>query len=163
MKTLRCAALLAVALVMVLPAGSARAQDDNTLVELMRTDVKSQKKEIIADNLKLTDVQSAKFWPIYNQYELELDKIYTQRLGMMKTLADSLDNLSDKTADALAKQAFKLESQTVSLKQKYYGQFSKAVGPGVASHFFQYENNLLRVIDLHMGLLGLDLREVGKH
>src|SRR5580765_3569445 len=55
MKTLRCAALLAVALVMVLPAGSARAQDDNTLVELMRTDVKTEKKEIIADNLKLTD------------------------------------------------------------------------------------------------------------
>jgi len=163
MKTLRCAALLAVALVMVLPAGSARAQDDNTLVELMRTDVKTEKKEIIADNLKLTDAQSAKFWPIYNQYELELDKIYTQRLAMMKTLADSLDNLSDKTADALAKQAFKLESQTTSLKQKYYGQLSKAVGPGVASHFFQYENNLLRVIDLHMGLLGLDLREVGHH
>jgi len=162
MKTLRCAGLLAVAIAIALPA-AARAQDENTLVELMRTDVRTSKKEIIADNLKLTDAQSAKFWPIYNQYDLDLSKIYDQRVAMMKTLADSLDNLSDKTADQLTKQAFKLESQTTSLKQKYYGQFSKAVGTGVASHFFQYENNLLRVIDLRLGLLGLDLREAGGH
>ena len=163
MKTLRCAAALAVAMAFVLPAGFARAADDNTLMELVRTDVRTSKKEIIAQNLKLTDAQSAKFWPVYNQYDMDLSKIYDQRLAMMKTFADSLDHLSDKTADQLTKQAFKLESQTLSLKQKYYGQFAKAVGPGVASHFFQYENNLLRVIDLRLGLLGLDLRESAKH
>ena len=36
-------------------------------VDLLRKDVRSQKKQIIAANLQLTDAEAEKFWPIYDQ------------------------------------------------------------------------------------------------
>ena len=31
----------------------------------MRKDIRSQKKQLIAQNVKLTDAEATKFWPIY--------------------------------------------------------------------------------------------------
>ena len=44
-------------------------------IDLMRKDIRSQKKQLIAQNLKLTDQEATKFWPIYDQYTAELVKI----------------------------------------------------------------------------------------
>jgi Spy/CpxP family protein refolding chaperone len=53
-----------------------RISDQDT--DLMRKDIRSQKKQLIAQNLKLTDQEATKFWPIYDQYTAELVKITTR-------------------------------------------------------------------------------------
>jgi hypothetical protein len=35
-------------------------------IQLMRSDVRSVKKQIIAANMQLTDAQAEKFWPVYD-------------------------------------------------------------------------------------------------
>ncbi len=35
-------------------------------VDLLRQDIRSKKKQMIAANLKLTEAQAAKFWPVYD-------------------------------------------------------------------------------------------------
>src|SRR5437879_1769225 len=37
-------------------------------IELLRKDIRSGKKQLLAANLKLTDDQATKFWPVYDQY-----------------------------------------------------------------------------------------------
>ena len=37
-------------------------------IDLLRKDIRSQKKQVIAANMKLTDAEAEKFWPIYDQY-----------------------------------------------------------------------------------------------
>jgi hypothetical protein len=44
-------------------------------IALMRADIRSAKKQLIAENLKLTDAEATKFWPIYDKYASELRKI----------------------------------------------------------------------------------------
>ena len=41
-------------------------------VELMRRDLRSEKKQILAANLPLTDVEATKFWVVYDQYAAEM-------------------------------------------------------------------------------------------
>jgi Spy/CpxP family protein refolding chaperone len=36
-------------------------------IELLRKDVRSQKKQIIAENMDLSDSEAQKFWPVYDQ------------------------------------------------------------------------------------------------
>ena len=38
---------------------------------MLRSDLRSQKKQIIAQNLTLTDAQAEKFWPVYDAYTQE--------------------------------------------------------------------------------------------
>jgi hypothetical protein len=56
---------------------AARADDTevNSYVELLRSDIKTQKKEIITSLVHLTEAQSAPFWTLYNEYQLALDKV----------------------------------------------------------------------------------------
>jgi hypothetical protein len=37
-------------------------------VQLMRQDIRSQRKQIVAANLPLTEPESIKFWPVYDRY-----------------------------------------------------------------------------------------------
>lgn len=149
-----------VAATLAIPAAS-RAQNE-TLVELLRTDIQSEKKEIIAEAMKLTETQSAAFWPVYNKYATDLRKVYDARVAIMKDYADNVNNLTDQKATDLVKRSLKTEGETTKVKEKYFKEFSKAVGPKLAGQFLQYENTLLRVIDLKLGVVGLAIPELKK-
>ena len=65
------------------PSGADQKSIDQD-VDLMRKDVRSQKKQIIASNLNLTDAEAEKFWPIYDQYTAELVKTNDAKYGAIK-------------------------------------------------------------------------------
>jgi len=71
-------------------AQTAPPQDNNTHVissndiDLLRKDLRSHKKQLIAGNLKLTDAEATKFWPIYDQYTVELMKINDKKFGLIQ-------------------------------------------------------------------------------
>ena len=49
------------------PAASTPTVSDQD-IQLLRQDIRSQKKQIIAANLQLTDAEATKFWPVYDAY-----------------------------------------------------------------------------------------------
>jgi len=73
----------------------------NDDLALLKEDVRSQKKQIVAANLKLTDAEAVKFWPIYDQYSAELGKVNESRLALIKEYADAYPNISDSTAQSI--------------------------------------------------------------
>jgi len=44
----------------------------NQDLDLLRKDIRSRRKQLIAANLKLTDEEATKFWPVYDQYVSEV-------------------------------------------------------------------------------------------
>src|SRR5262249_59923569 len=44
-------------------------------LDLLRQDLRSTKKQLIAQNLKLSDTEATKFWPVYDKYTAELIKL----------------------------------------------------------------------------------------
>ena len=50
-------------------------------LELLRKDVRSQKKQIIAENMELSDPEAEKFWPVYDRYAAELSRIYETKVA----------------------------------------------------------------------------------
>jgi len=64
-------ALLVAAIVIAMPAGAqtkgAPTADKGTMnMEILREKVKTDKKLIVAVNMKLTDAEGKAFWPIYD-------------------------------------------------------------------------------------------------
>ena len=49
-------------------ANDASQSNPDDFIELLRKDVRSQKKQIIAENMGLSDAEAEKFWPVYDQY-----------------------------------------------------------------------------------------------
>ena len=72
-------------------------------IQLLRLDIRSQKKQLIAANLKLTDAEATKFWPVYDRYTADLVKINDEKYAVLKEYADEWATMTDTQAIDLAK------------------------------------------------------------
>ena len=52
-------------------------------IRLFRKDVRSVKKQIISANIELTDTEAQQFWPVYDRYTAEMDKIEDDQLDTL--------------------------------------------------------------------------------
>ncbi len=132
MKTIRIICALFVCMVWVTPVVSQEASSKS--MELVRDAAKSNKKALIAVNLQLTPAEEKGFWPVYDSYQADLDKI-TERLG--KLIVDyakefNADSLSDAKAKELMKNYLACEEDIIKLKKSYLSKFDAAI-PGKES------------------------------
>jgi len=143
------AALIVVATFGALPV-IARAQDLDSEIELLRSDLKSGKVDLIGQALHPDSTQAAKFWPIYRSYQLELDKIGDKRVALIKDYAANFDKMTPEKAKSLVKQALEGQAARTNLLKKYYPQFEKALGSIEAAKLLQIESLVMNLIDLQI-------------
>jgi hypothetical protein len=132
------------------PSTSSQEANIQAYVELLRSDVRARKTEILTELMNLNDAQSAKFWPVYREYDVQLQKINDQRLNGILDYAKNFQSMTDEKADQLAKLALALENQRNELKKTYYEKMRDQLGGVVAARFLQVENQMLMVIDLQI-------------
>lgn len=119
-------------------------------INLLRQDVRSHKKQIVAANMQLTDAEAEKFWPVYDQYTAELTKIGDTSYALIKQYAKSYGNMTDAQAQDLLKKSIGVEESIVQLRQKYVPRFEKAVSAKQAARFFQIDRRLTLIVDLQL-------------
>jgi hypothetical protein len=119
-------------------------------VDLMRKDIRSQKKQIIAANLQLTDTEAEKFWPVYDQYTAELVKINDTKYGAIKDYATNYDTLTDDKATSLLRQVLGVDQSVAQLRLKYVPIFEKVISGKKTALFFQLDRRLVALIDLQL-------------
>jgi hypothetical protein len=119
-------------------------------IELLRTDIKKAKSQIMSEVMKLDADQAAAFWPVYKEFETELATIGDKVVAVIKSYSDNFTSMTDSKADELAKQVLQIEQQRNGLKSKYYEKVKAAVGAITATRFLQVENQLERLLDLQV-------------
>jgi hypothetical protein len=122
----------------------------NQDIDLLRKDVRSQKKQVIAANMNLTDQEAEKFWPLYDQYTAELVKINDAKYAAIKQYAQNYDTLTDDQAAALAKQVLVVDQSVAELRQRYLPLFNKVLPGKKTALFFQLDRRLVMLIDLQL-------------
>jgi hypothetical protein len=134
------------------PAASDETRDRNlrAYVELLRSDLRAQKVAIISEVMQFTEAEDAKFWPVYREYEVELQKINDERLAGIEEYSKTFDKLTDATADRLAKMSLDLEARRNATKAKYYEKLKTVVSAKTAARFLQVENQILLLLDLQI-------------
>jgi hypothetical protein len=134
-------------------AGKELAPDLGNLrafVELARSDLRTQKALVLAENLPLTNDEAAEFWPVQREYDQELTKLLDRRVELITRYAKQYQTMTDADASKLANEVFDLEEKRTALKRKYFKKFCKVVPPLKAARFFQIENQINMAIDLQI-------------
>ena len=121
-------------------------------IALLRKDLRSGRKQLIAANLKLTDDQATKFWPIYEQYSAEQTKIGDQKTALIKEYADQWNtgSMTDAQASSLIQRSLAVDEQVAQLRSKYAPIFSKAVPGKVVATFFQLDRRIQGLVDIQL-------------
>ena len=131
-------------------AGSNDSQKTNleAYATLLRENVSDQKEQLVALVLFLNEADAAKFWPIYNKYEAELDKLNATAAASIDDYVKNVGHLSEQQADQVVHSQTQFQSQRAALLDKYYGQVKGALGPEAAARFYEAESQLLSLSDL---------------
>lgn len=132
------------------PPDGARRVISPQEIELLRKDIRSQKKQLIAQNLKLTDSDATKFWPIYDRYTAELVKINDKKYAAIQEYADHYGTLSDQQALSLMKQWEEVDVAAAQLRAKYLPLIAEAIGGKSAATFAQIDRRLTLMIELQL-------------
>lgn len=119
-------------------------------LKLLRKDIRSEKKQLIALNMSLTDTEATKFWPVYDKYAGELAKLYDQRVALIKEYAANYNSLTDGAAASLNKRSISHEESMAKLRQKYAPMVEKVLPGKKAALFFQIDRRLGLLIDLQL-------------
>ena len=130
-------------------SGNSQAAVDQD-IEFLRQDIRSKKKQMVAANLKLTDEEATKFWPVYDQNTADLVKINNEKYALIKEYADTWDTMSDQQALSLTNRALNVEKNVADLRIRYVPIFSKVVSGKKVATFFQIERRIQAVIDLQL-------------
>ncbi len=129
--------------------GSAEVFSDQQFA-LLRKDIRSIKKQLIAANLTLTDSEATKFWPLYEQYSADFGKIGDTRASLIKEYSDGYGTLTDEQADSLIRRWLDADIAAAQLRQKYVPIMRKVLPGKKAATFFQLDRRISMMIDVQL-------------
>jgi len=139
---------LAVALCVTALPVLAQAQDAGlaTDEQILLKQVMTDRKSVYANNLKLTEAESAKFWPIYDEYEAKVKKVNDRFLANLNRFVEQYDTLSEKDATEVLTEKMAIEKEREMLKQEYTRKVAKVLPPTKALRYAQIETRLDNMI-----------------
>jgi predicted ribosome quality control (RQC) complex YloA/Tae2 family protein len=132
------------------PNADAQKKNIQEYIELLRSDVRQQKAEIMGSVMQLSAADAAKFWPIYSEYDAELTKLNDQRLATIREYSRTYAQMTDEKADELIQKAMSNQKQRGELIARYYDRVKQELGAITAARFVQVEHQLLSIIDLRI-------------
>jgi hypothetical protein len=128
----------------------AKEKNIQEYIELMRSNVRDEKSQIMGAVMQLDIDDAAKFWPIYSQYDAELTKLNNLRVENIQDYARNYSQMTDAKADELIQRSLDYQKQRGELLAKYYQVMKQSVGAITAARFLQVEHQLLLIIDLQI-------------
>lgn len=137
--------VLAVAFALIAAAASAQTSSD---LELQRDVLQAERKLLISQNMSFSDEEAKAFWPVYDAYQNDLQKL-NQRVG--KAIADYAEAynkgpVAGETAKKLLNETIAIEEAEVKLKRSYVPKLEKALPAAKVARYIQIENKIRAAI-----------------
>jgi len=111
---------------------------------------------VVAANMELTESEAKAFWPIYDAYQKDLQKINQRIVALLDNYADDArkKSLTDDKAKKLIDEAVAIDQAEANLKSGYAPKLSKALPAIKVARYLQIENKIRAVIkyDLAQGV-----------
>jgi hypothetical protein len=152
--SLLAATILASAQQTAPPAGNGMSvteeQVNDANVQLMRQDVRSERKKVVAANLPLTETEATQFWPVYDRYIAETIKVNDTRFALIKEYAKNYKTITDDQAESYIKRWLALDQDNTQLRLKFIPEFEKVVSPKKTAMFFQIDRRVSMMIELQL-------------
>ncbi len=125
-------------------------------LQILREKIKADKKLVVATNMELTESEAKDFWPIYDQYQKDLQKINQRIANVLEGYAADFrgKSLTDEKAKKLIEEAVAIEQAEANLKSTYAPKLSKVLPVKKVARYLQIENKIRAVVkyDLAQGV-----------
>jgi len=135
--------------------GIATAQDNpsrasNSQERLDIAAARAQRKAVVGQNMYLTDAQAKVFWPLYNAYEKQMDKIEDRHIREIKNYVNSYKTLTNANADQKLDEVLAIQQARLQTQQEYVRKFRAALPGVLVTRFFQIDNKMRAMVQCNI-------------
>jgi hypothetical protein len=119
-------------------------------IEMLRADLRAQRKQITAQNMTLSADEATKFWPIFDQYRQAAIKPNDERWAVIKDYAANYNTMTDAQAQEYMQRANAVDQQLLALRMKYVPVFEKVISPKKTALWYQIDRRIDLLINLQL-------------
>ena len=126
--------------------GAAHAQTPTAAapskVDAARQAALTDKRGLVEKNLQLTPEEAKKFWPIYDAYQADLDKVVKRQNRAVIDYVNAGESLNDATARRIANEVVAADAEEQRLRERTLKKVLAALPARKAVRYLQIENKL---------------------
>lgn len=140
--------ILVLTLVVLTAASTAFADSSDENVKILQAKITADKKLLVAENMDLTDAEAKNFWPIYDAYQKDLERINNRLAELINEYAVvyNANTVTNEKARQLLDEALKVESAEIQLKQSYIPKIAKVLSGVKTVRYIQIENKVRALV-----------------
>jgi hypothetical protein len=112
------------------------------VVQAVRSDLQSSRKDIMTKNLTLTTAQASRFWPLFDKYQVEQNAIMDEQLKGIQRYIETIDTIDDAGALGLIHAHLERDARMAALRQQWLGRFQDVLGAKLAVRMMQIDRRL---------------------
>ncbi|MEY2701040.1 MAG: hypothetical protein RIQ52_1795 [Pseudomonadota bacterium] len=109
-----------------------------------------QRRALIRNNLRLTPEENRNFWPIYAEYERDVEHLLLDRLRIYEELGGNFDDLSDGEARKFVDDHWAYVLRRTDLTDRYLGRFAAVLPGKKLARYYQIEAHIRASIDAEL-------------
>ena len=119
-------------------------------IQLLKSNLRAEKKRIVAANMDLTEDEAEKFWPVYNRYAADVAKIYDTKIALFQEYLENYDSMSGEQAESYLRRRAATEEDIMQARLKYLPEFRKVLTGRETALFYQIDWRLDLMINLQL-------------
>ena len=146
---MRCVTL-AMAATLVIGA-TLSSSDISNMMDLLKSDILAQKESLVRGAMVFEPGEAQEFWPLYHDYALGMDEVWSERLELVRQYADAYPNPSGELADRLITRSLVLDQKALKLRKKYYRKIRSATSDITAARFLQIDRRIDNLNEIRIG------------
>ena len=145
MKSIICGCV-ALSLALVPEAGLAQTSEADLTPSLLQTG----KKVIVAQNMGLTEEEAEAFWPLYNEYQEEIQRINDRLAKLIEDFTREYAELSDERAIEMLNERLTNVEDRMKARRSYFKRFQKILPGKKLARYYQVENTIQAYVEFDL-------------
>jgi Spy/CpxP family protein refolding chaperone len=130
------------------PIVNEKFSDFAPVIAELRHEAGQDRRNIVRANMLLTETESARFWPLYDEYRAERRKIGDRRVRLITDFLAAENSMTEDQARTLANEDFAIGKDTSELKAKWYKKMTKVLSERTIARFFHIDEKLDAAADI---------------
>jgi len=112
---------------------------DPAALQHLRDRLKTDRKGVISENLKLSEAEASHFWPLYGAFQHELELLGSRRTTTLLELIQANGTVTEANAERMYTELNTIAVAEAELRLRYFAKFAKAISPIKATRYYQVE------------------------
>jgi hypothetical protein len=133
--------------VIVLFIGIGSFAQDNEFQKMMREMYQDEFKEVMYENMNLTEAQMITFKPIFDDFLLDLGVVMGKKLATQGKFSKYFDGMTDEQVKEILNEVFDNSKEFEKMLGKYTKKVGKEINPQTAFRFFLITEKVKSTID----------------